>query len=282
MCLLMVCLPGETPDYNHICNAANNNPDGFGYAVHHGDRIVTGRGMNAATTIDRFFDELARSKGDGIGMFHARMTTHGSTITENCHPFRVGGRKDIVLAHNGMLPIHPKQGDIRSDTRIFAEDVLPNIGLSALDSPSSTSKLEDWASGSKLVILSTAPELKDQLYILNESLGTWDKGIWWSNSSYKYVYPSYKSSYSGGLWSTDDLLDYDRKVLTSNTNVPEDFFANEKCYLCLRTVSDAEYDAGYCQGCNSCLECYEHMANCLCYTPAFSAHKQDVQAKYDW
>jgi len=267
VCLLMVTM-GQVPDYNSIVNASNNNPDGFGYAIHYGDRIITSRGMNAQKTIDKFFDALEGAGTDFVAMYHARITTHGDSIIENAHPFRVGGRKDIILGHNGMLPIHPKKGDRRSDTRIFAEDILPNLGVESLDSNDSFKRLEGWAAGSKLAILSNAPELRDSVYIVNEHLGDWDENVWWSNSSYKHSYTFYGSGYySRGLWSSEDLLDADRKALTAEIeNV--DF----TCYVCMTQVTEEALYDGVCTVCNSCLECYDHAVACLCYNPTVAQH----------
>lgn len=267
MCLLMVTM-GQVPDYNSIVNASNNNPDGFGYAIHYGDRIITSRGMNAQKTIDKFFDALDGAGTDFVAMYHARITTHGDSIIENAHPFRVGGRKDIILGHNGMLPIHPKQGDRRSDTRIFAEDILPNLGVESLDDKDSFKRLEGWAAGSKLAILTTAPELRDSVYIVNEDLGTWDKDVWWSNSSYKHSYTFYGSGYySRGLWSSEDLLDADRKALTAELEL-----VDYTCYVCMSKVTEEGLYDGVCTVCNSCLECYDHAVACLCYNPTVAQH----------
>lgn len=267
MCLLMVTM-GQIPDYNSIVNASNNNPDGFGYAIHYGDRIITSRGMNAQRTIDKFFDALDGAGTDFVAMYHARITTHGDSIIENAHPFRVGGRKDVILGHNGMLPIHPKQGDRRSDTRIFAEDILPSLGIESLDDKDSFNRLEGWAAGSKLAILTNAPELRDSVYIVNENLGTWDKDVWWSNSSYKHSYPFYGSGYySRGLWSSEDLLDADRRTLTSELEE-----VDYTCYVCMTTVTEEALYDGVCTVCNSCLECYDHAVACLCYNPTVAQH----------
>jgi len=259
---------GQVPDYNSIVNASNNNPDGFGYAIHYGDRIITSRGMNAQKTIDKFFDALDGAGTDFVAMYHARITTHGDSIIENAHPFRVGGRKDIILGHNGMLPIHPKKGDRRSDTRIFAEDILPNLGVESLDDKDSFKRLEGWAAGSKLAILTNAPELRDSVYIVNEDLGTWDKDVWWSNSSYKHSYTFYGSGYySRGLWSSEDLLDADRKALTAELEQ-----ADYTCYVCMSKVTEEGLYDGVCTVCNSCLECYDHAVACLCYNPTVAQH----------
>lgn len=271
MCLLMVSM-GQIPDYKHISNANTNNPDGFGFAVHTGDRIITSRGMNPQSVVDKFYDTLDKAGKDFVAIYHSRITTHGDSIIENAHPFKIDGRNDLILAHNGMLPIHPKTGDRRSDTRIFAEDIIASMGIEMLDDKYSFSRLEDWAAGSKIAILSNAPELRDQVYIVNEHLGEWVGDIWWSNTSYKNAYNFYSSGYysksTGGLWSTDDLIENDRKILTSINS--DDQYANgtEVCYTCYQPLTEESYYDGVCNVCNSCLDCFDNAVNCMCYTPA--------------
>lgn len=276
MCLLMVSM-GQVPDYKHISNANNNNPDGFGFAIHTGDGIITSRGMNAQKTVDRFYDTLDKVGSDFVAIYHARITTHGDSVVENAHPFRVGGRSDLILAHNGMLPIHPRKGDNRSDTRIFAEDVMLNMGIEMLDDKHSFARLEDWAAGSKIAILSTAPELRDQVYIVNEHLGTWDQNIWWSNTSYKNSYTFYGSGYYGnsGLWSTDSLLEADRNALIGTGDEPFGRNGTEVCYNCFNGIDEESYTTGVCNLCNSCLDCFEHSMQCMCYTPVQVRHEQN-------
>ena len=286
MCLLMVTM-GELPKREYLVNASENNPDGYGFAVHHGDNIVTGRSMKYEHLIDRFYAEMAKSENP-IGVFHARYTTHGKTTLENNHPFRVDGRKDIILAHNGMLPITPRAGDDRSDTRIFAEDVLGAIGIEALDDKKTFQALETFAAGSKLAILTTAPALRDTVYILNEHLGHWDGNIWWSNSGYMNSYYSFGSksystkSYSGGYYGSagaweSEMYKNDGHIIGRNWwNDPDDEYVAKSvstdvvdaCYTCGQALTEADLYDGVCTLCNSCLDCFEHAATCMCYTPS--------------
>src|SRR5487761_1838922 len=175
MCLLTVALPGITQSTEDLEMACCNNPDGFGYAVHTGKRIVTGRGMDAKTLIARYLADRARFP-DGPAMFHARFATHGTESIDNCHPFRVGGDAKIVLAHNGILPITVAKREHRSDTRIYSEEVLPKIGVRSLDDPAWVAATEEWLGGNKVVVLSASPNLAQPIYLLNEELGDWTGG----------------------------------------------------------------------------------------------------------
>jgi glutamine amidotransferase len=257
---------GELPSREHLENACINNDDGFGWAVHHGDEIVTFRSMNSTDAIDSFYNQMSLSD-NSAGMFHARITTHGSSMVENNHPFKVGGRNDIILGHNGMLPVFPKAGDVRSDTRIFAEEILPSIGVDALDDRQGWKMLEEFASGSKLAIFSTAPELRDGIYIVNEDLGSWDSknGIWWSNSSYQYRW-NYRTAYSG-YYNTGSLWAEESTVLGHKKDDVIHDWNDNACTLCLSPLDEDNFNDGICYVCNSCLDCFEAAYQCLCYNP---------------
>ena len=269
MCLLMVTL-GEIPNRDYLYNASENNPHGYGFAVNHGDRIVTGRSMKYERLIERFITEMGQSENP-TGMYHARYSTHGTTTLENNHPFRVDGRKDIVLGHNGMLPITPRVGDNRSDTRIFAEETLGSIGIEQLDDKDGFRRLEQFTAGSKVAILTNAPELRDSVYILNEDDGHWDKGIWWSNTGYKHSYGLGGYGYGGGsLWSSGKSQsnywwnDTDDDYITSKaTKVKE--LSTTDCMTCGNLMVDEEIMYGICNVCNTCVDCQEHAVSCLCY-----------------
>lgn len=164
MCMLCVIPPNVIPSREKLENSALNNPHGFGFAivVPSENRIHSERTMNADTSINRFI-EMRTKYPEGYAMWHARLATHGSTTVDNCHPFKVGHDERTYLAHNGILPIIEPQGDLRSDTRIFAEDLLPAIGgVSALDNDQVFNLMEDFTSGSKVAILTVDPRAEAQ------------------------------------------------------------------------------------------------------------------------
>lgn len=197
MCLLTFIPEYTTPKIEDLRNSAENNPDGFGFAIHDGTRIIHDSGLNFNAILDKFL--TLRQTHNGPALFHTRITTHGGTSNENCHPFQVGKDELTVVAHNGMLPIEAKNG--KSDTRIFAEELFPSWGgASTLNSKKMRKKLAKFATGSKLVFLSANPDVQNDYTIINEKDGHYDAdGIWWSNNSYKYSRYSYSG---GGMYTT--------------------------------------------------------------------------------
>ena len=265
MCLLCVIKPGSTPTREQLMTAADGNPHGYGYAFHCGDKIITGRGMDAEEVVDRFL-RLRSGMPDTWAMFHARYTTHGETNKSNCHPFRVGGEESTVIAHNGIIPIHVPKYEHRSDTRIFAEDWLPEF-LTDLDDPKGFEELEKFVGASKVAVFTTDPRLKFQVYILNEEMGHWSQegDIWWSN--YGYLPPK---PYGGSLWSSKR---YDNLYSYGGGNWWDEHYDTKSkdkvdCACCYAKLDKDELADGYCYTCYSCLDCLQGLADCDCFSKA--------------
>lgn len=229
MCLLTLMPDGVNIDYEKARQAAKSNPDGFGFAIHAKTAIIKDHDMDFEKLWLRWAD--LRQTYTGAALFHWRISTHGTTSIDNCHPFNVGNDDKTVLGHNGMLPITMPVHDKRSDTKLFAEYVLPKLGgVTALDNETTFKEIETWATGSKLAVLTVNPSSQADWYILNEPAGHWLDGMWWSNSSYKKTYPisyvnygytgsgyttsasSYTKEYGGygtATWDLDDEEEFD-------------------------------------------------------------------------
>lgn len=259
MCMLCVVPPNVIPSRDKLEASALNNPHGFGFAIviPKEKRIHTERTMNADTSINRFI-EMRGQYPEGYAMWHARLATHGSVTVDNCHPFAVGGDTQTYLAHNGILPILEPKGDKRSDTRIFAEDLLPAIGgVSALDNTQVMNLIEDFTSGSKVAILTVDPRAQYQCYVIHEEKGVCDSsGVWWSNDS------CYLTSYGGlGTWTSVKPYDFG---LSDNKDDEESF---AECVICQRVTCLEELEDSYCPQCKSCFDCNMHKTGCMCFEP---------------
>lgn len=268
MCLLCVMEPNATPTKEQLMMSATNNPDGFGYAFHCGDRIITGRGMDAEEVIDRFL-RIREGLPHTWAMFHARYTTHGSTNKANCHPFRMNGDPATVIGHNGVIPIDVPKGDDRSDTRYFADEWLPEL-IELLDDQQGFAELEALVGASKVAVFTHDDRLNHQVYILNEQMGHWSNGIWWSNDTYKYdlwsrTYKSALKPYGSGQWWDDE---YPSLVVDDN---------KDECGTCFAKLTDIDYDGGTCTMCNCCIDCGDYYLECMCYNPK----SKDLEPVYE-
>lgn len=189
MCILIFAPEGQTIPKDHLEQSCAANPDGFGWATIYNDtdgkpRIISHRTMVAKEAIETFLDARTRWP-EYPAIFHARIATHGTVTLDNCHPFYVGEDHATLLAHNGIMPIPAESG--RSDTRQFAEEWMPMIGVENLDDPKTVQELEKFIDWSKVAFLTVDPRLKQWAYILNEDHGIWDDGVWYSNSGYRYA-----------------------------------------------------------------------------------------------
>lgn len=259
--MLCVIPPHVVPSREKLENSALNNPHGFGFAIviPSENRIHVERTMNADESINNFL-ELRAKYPEGFATWHARWATHGVQTVDNCHPFQVGKDTKTYLAHNGILSVLEDSADLRSDTRIFAEDLLPSIGgAPSLDNPQIWNMLEDFTTGSKVVVLTLNPNAKHQCYLLHEEKG-WhdDDGVWWSNDS------CYISKWEGSWKSiTAPTAKYDYK----------DGF----CMVCEELLPANSLDK--CAMCGTCQDCYMVEGECLCYKPTTAKGWHD--ADYD-
>ncbi|MBF6063552.1 class II glutamine amidotransferase [Nocardia terpenica] len=246
MCLLTFYPAGIAPDAHALEIGAAVNPHGHGYAVATDAGIVTGHGMDARPVIEEFTQIRARYL-DGPALFHSRYATHGVVGLGNCHPFRLGGDRRTVLAHNGILPkrVHPGPYDRRSDTRIAAEEYLPRHPFGSLDTHQGRRGLESWLGTSKLVVLTIDPAYKHTAYLFNEQAGIWDGEIWYSNTGYR---------------------------LGLGHRAWWDFV----CAHC--TAVDLRRRGRYCGRCGWCFDCTEPYPDCTCVQPALLTTAHSVTA----
>ena len=282
MCMLCVVPPNVIPEREKLENSALNNPHGFGFAIviPSEKRIHVERTMNADTSIARFI-KMRGIYPEGYAMWHARFATHGSTTVDNCHPFQVGNDSKTYLAHNGILPIIEPTGDTRSDTRIFAEDLLPSIGgVASLDNLQVQNLIEDFTSGSKVCVLTVHPDAKYQCYLFHEEKG-WrdDSNVWWSNDSCYLPKPySYTSDY-GNKWYSTKPLDF-----LSTTKDDGIFYECEVCELVIDDEQLLEAGLGddYCPQCGCCYQCATYMTDDLCYKGGADSQWKYKQVGWAW
>ena len=131
MCILVIKKKGvKFPEFSTIKQCCISNPDGFSYALYDNKehKLHTFKTMNMQT----FLDEYCRVMNehdciDTTMIIHARIATHGSKCTENCHCWtaNLGKEKSIAFAHNGILSI--KNRENLTDSETFFRDIFVPI-----------------------------------------------------------------------------------------------------------------------------------------------------------
>lgn len=266
MCLLCYIEPNAPVNWQGLEVATINNPDGFGWAIHLEDEILIGRSMDATEAIETFHD-ARKEYPDTHAMFHARWATHGAENLLNVHPFdvKLNGEQQgqTILAHNGVIPVSIPKGDWRSDTRYFAEEIMPMRAQRIFDRPEKVKRLAKFIGGSKLVVFTTDPQFEADVYIINESMGHWKDGTWWSNDSYENMWWSrYSRGYTGYSANTGTGWQ-DRDMSGALAKISDEF----ECAMCGFAVTDEGFEYGYCTTCSCCLDCFAPDGDCLCYVP---------------
>lgn len=259
MCILSYLSPGVDVDEDGLMNGGISNPHGHGWAITAGDHIQMGKSLDIVEALEGFSAARKANPG-GHALFHSRWATHGSVSTANVHPFNVGRQSGLtVVGHNGILPAaaHPAKGDDRSDTRLFADEIL-STRYRRLDKKRAMTALADWiGSYNKLVVLTVHPRYRSNAYIVNESAGNWDSatGLWHSNFDY-LDQPKYTAK-----WYSD----YTRDLRAVGGKAKGKANANggdwQDCAFCYYGNVD---DSGYCDECESCADCYEAIGDCQC------------------
>lgn len=305
MCILSYLRPGVPVDEDGLLNGGLSNPDGHGWAItdQANGTIRIGKSMDLLDALDSFItarEELPR----GHALFHSRWATHGKLDTSNVHPFVAGHSEQTVVAHNGILPsaAHPAKGDPRSDTRLFADEIL-STRYRRLNRDRVREALANWITDrNKLVILTVDPRYRHNAYLINSKMGTWDtdSGIWHSNYDYESTprwLGTWSSSTKGGVtnyWKSPAALGYNsttkrweedktprQTALELRAGVAEVIEARdlERCVYCQETVNAAQV----CIACGTCQDCLEDERDCQCFQKLVNdanRKRQDDEAEY--
>lgn len=176
MCIIIYSPNGAIPR-SHMERGLVTNPHGWGFMYPEKGKLRIWRGMTPREFWENW--KHPRPKGAPV-VWHARITSHGETNLENCHPFHVPGHGPLAVAHNGVIRHHADKQSPLSDTRLFIRDVLSQLPRGFLNEDAICRLIEAYIGYSKLVFM----DGRGDVTILNEDLGHWRKGRWYSNCSY--------------------------------------------------------------------------------------------------
>jgi hypothetical protein len=181
MCLVTY-LPGgvklTSKHRERLCNGARVHPHGHGWAFAYDGNLIVKHYLEPELAIAEFVAMRSAFPGSEAA-FHSRTASVTATGSlDACHPVWVGGERKKVLFHNGFLFAAP---DGRTDTQVFAGDVLPRWDLS---DGKQRAALELLMGDSKAVVLSADGET----FVLNADQGVlMPDGTWYSNTTFNGV-----------------------------------------------------------------------------------------------
>lgn len=174
ICILNTKKAGRLPK-SHIKNSWDNNDMGAGLLWNEDNKLSVFKTYDYDEYISKY-NELRDNANIGNIVLHFRIATSGYKGEHNLHPFLVSDTLGFV--HNGVIKgLGNKQF---SDTYEF-NDMLKKFKHNFLACDMSKYFISEYIGYSKLLFL----DADDKYTIINEELGKWADGNWYSNDSYK-------------------------------------------------------------------------------------------------
>ena len=192
MCVIAAKAAGvPMPTYDIIDNMFFRNPNGAGIMWAADGTVHIEKGF---MTLDAFYNALfnIQEKYDLDKLpvvMHFRITTHGGTSPENCHPFPISEangmlkkltlKTDVGVAHNGIIDIRCEKG--LSDTMTYIKEQMAPLKQAVPDFYKNKHllKMIENAIDSRMAIL----DKKGEITLIGDFVE--DQGIKYSNTSYK-------------------------------------------------------------------------------------------------
>ena len=188
MCVIAYKSRGAHLSDNMVRAMFDANPHGAGFMYAKDGRVHFEKGFfNVEALLRRYH---ACVSDDMPAVVHCRITTHGATCPQLCHPFPIvqrhakefkqTGEAFLCMAHNGIIPerswwwfANPNGKD--SDTSAYARKLWLE-GLRALTTARQAREIEREIGGSRLAFMDGSGNV--------ELLGHWEKvaGVWFSNT----------------------------------------------------------------------------------------------------
>lgn len=202
MCVIAALPQKKVLTKEQVLTMWKRNDDGGGFAyLHPGGDLKVYKTMDFGQYWSTFNGVQQEFGEQSDILLHFRIATHGVTDLSNVHPFQVDDH--TVMAHNGVISSVPND-KVRSDTRVFVEDFLPDLPEDWLDNKFIVKMVEKFIGQSKLMFLTKNPALKKEVYILNEQMGTRHDGVWYSNTFSLPTHAKGSYTYQGGAGWMDD------------------------------------------------------------------------------
>jgi len=245
MCLAIYQPEGIEIPVDYLRNGYDNNPDGAGFSYFDDNwNVKTYKALSFSKFIAAYTDKWEKHGQSSPFSIHFRWATHGTKGIENVHPFMVDQHTSLI--HNGIIDCKIPNKNM-SDTAAFVKHYLPSLPDRWYDNDYLYDMVQSYIGGSKLVILTAKPGSNHHSYIMNEQMGEWVDGVWYSNRGYcSYASPVKKFKYDSNL----SYIEY----------VEQDDPSLKECVMCGELSA---YD-GVCYECETCQQCMESDDFCTC------------------
>ncbi len=157
------------------------NSDGGGFTFIDNDGLIQAERAMEFTQFWTAFERARSAFPQRDFLLHMRIATHGDISLANCHPFWIND--ETVMMHNGILNQVPDYDDGRSDTGVFVDEVIAELPENWLDNTYLQDMMEEYVGYNKLAFLTTSLNVKENVIILNRTLGSTVDGMWFSNTN---------------------------------------------------------------------------------------------------
>ena len=231
MCLLINQEKGSVISKEYLQNGYDNNDDGAGYCyLNEKGKIIIKKYRHFKKFYKAYSEDVKKYGKNSNFIVHFRIGTHGQDEgTINVHPFKV--RKGLVFAHNGTIN-KATRDEVLSDTQMFNKEVLQKLPQDFVYNKGMQTLIAEYIGHSKLVFL----DHNGDGIIINEHMGEWVDGVWYSNSSYQSSYGSYgcptnygSYNYGWGGVAIEKSTSSLKPVSTKSKVVGEDLYECDWC-----------------------------------------------------
>lgn len=201
---------GRLPSEEELKNSFEFNSDGAGFMYVKNGKVVIDKGYMTYDAFLKHYKSLLTEFNDFKGkslVMHFRIGTSGKNIKENTHPFPISSdtrmlrakhlsQEDIGIVHNGVIKGYGTATGLNDTQEFISKYIYPIYShFNEFYKNKDIMYGIEVITNSKWVILTK----EDELYYIGEFID--EKGLMFSNTSYKKYYYTYDESY----WYKKDL-----------------------------------------------------------------------------
>ena len=221
-----------------------SNPHGAGYMFPNRGKVIIKKGFMKFKKFWASYEEDVVKYPKRDFVCHFRIVSAGDKTPANTHPHRI--RPDLAFAHNGtIIQMRDNKSD-KSDTVLFGEQILQQLPPDFYMDTVLLKLIENYISSDKMIFM----DERGVQAIVNEALGDWDGGIWYSNYSYyerqanhSYGKKAYNLGKGSSGWGEEDYNEY-------WANRHKDWDEICQAPQCMEPlIYDQELNYGYCVSC---------------------------------